>query len=172
MRHTQFNESHTRIIPNRATGYVKSDRGGFGIDMGDWEQNGDGGLQTTVEDLQLWDQNFYEPKVGDRALIDDMLRVGVLNSGKKITYASALTLGTYRGLRTVSHGGAWVGYRAQLLRFPDQHFSVACLCNLAEAETTALARAVADVYLAPLLKPVESASEPKAASRPAPVKVP
>src|SRR5262245_8356071 len=83
MRHTQFNESHTRIIPNRATGYAKSDRGGFGIDMGDWEQNGDGGLQTTVEDLELWDQNFYDPRVGDRALLDAMLTDGVLNNGKK-----------------------------------------------------------------------------------------
>lgn len=168
MRHTQFDESHSRIIPNRATGYSRADGGGFEIDMGNWEQNGDGGLQTTVEDLQLWDQNFYQPKVGDRALLDEMLTVGVLNSGKKIAYASALAPGTYRGLPTVSHGGAWVGYRAQLLRFPEQRFSVACLCNLAEADPTALARGVADVYLEALLKPVEA---PKAALKPASVKV-
>jgi len=164
MRHTQFDESHSRIIPNRATGYAKADGGGFEIDMGNWEQNGDGGLQTTVEDLQLWDQNFYQPKVGDRALLDAMLQDGVLNNGKKIGYASALAPGTYRGLPTVSHGGAWVGYRAQLLRFPEQHFSVACLCNLAEANTTALAYGVADVYLAAILKPVEPKPAPKAAS--------
>src|SRR5262249_27843499 len=97
---------------------------------------------------------------------------GVLNSGKKITYASALGLGTYRGLRTVSHGGAWVGYRAQLLRFPDQHFSVACLCNLAEANPTGLAHGVADVYLAPLLKPAEAVPAPKPAARTAAAKVP
>jgi hypothetical protein len=165
MRHTQFDESHSRIIPNRATGYSKADGGGFEIDMGNWEQNGDGGLQTTVEDLQLWDQNFYQPKVGDRALLDEMLTVGVLNDGKKIAYGSALAPGTYRGLPTVSHGGAWVGYRAQLLRFPEQRFSVACLCNLAEADPTALAHGVADVYLEALLKPVEVAKPaPKAAS--------
>jgi hypothetical protein len=162
MRHTQFDESHSRIIPNRATGYSKADRGGFEIDMGNWEQNGDGGLQTTVEDLQLWDQNFYQPEVGDRALLDEMLRDGVLNNGKKIGYASALAPGTYRGLPTVSHGGAWVGYRAQLLRFPEQHFSVACLCNLAEANPTTLSYGVADVYLAALLKPVEAPAAPKA----------
>ena len=33
----------------------------------------------------------------------------------------------------MSHGGAWGGYRAALLRFPEQHFSVACLCNVANA---------------------------------------
>jgi hypothetical protein len=31
----------------------------------------------------------------------------------------------YRGLATVDHGGADAGYRADLLRFPQQHFSVA-----------------------------------------------
>lgn len=153
MRHTQFNDLHTRIIPNRATGYGKAEGGGFGIDMGDWEQTGDGAVQTTVEDLQLWDQNFYEPKVGDRKLLDAMQTVGVLNSGKKLDYASALFLTKYKGLPTVSHGGAWVGYRAQLLRFPQQKFSVACLCNLSSANPSRLAQQVAEVYLGGLMTP-------------------
>jgi CubicO group peptidase (beta-lactamase class C family) len=164
MRHTQFNDSHTRIIPNRATGYAKADGGGFGIEMGDWEQTGDGGVQTTVEDLQLWDQNFYEPRVGDRKLIEAMQVVGILNSGKKLQYASALFLEDYRGLPTVSHGGAWVGYRAQLLRFPRQKFSVACLCNLAEANPTRLAHEVADVYLGALMMPEAPKPQPKKSS--------
>ncbi len=169
MRHTQFNDSHTRIVPNRATGYGKAEGGGFGIDMGDWEQTGDGAVQTTVEDLQLWDQNFYEPRVGDRQLLDAMQTVGVLNSGKKLQYASALWLENYRGLPTVSHGGAWVGYRAQLLRFPEQRFSVACLCNLEQANPTRLAHQVADVYLGALMKADAPKPEPKkaAAARPA-----
>jgi hypothetical protein len=121
--------------------------------MGDWEQTGDGAVQTTVEDLQLWDQNFYDPKVGDRRLLEAMQTVGTLNSGKKLEYASALYLTSYRGLPTVSHGGAWVGYRAQLLRFPEQKFSVACLCNLAEANPSRLAHQVAEVYLGALMKP-------------------
>lgn len=153
MRHTQFNDAHERIVPNRATGYGKGKDGGFVIDMGDWEQVGDGAVQTTVEDLQLWDQNFYEPRVGDARLLEAMQTVGVLNNGKKLTYASALVLQDYKGLPTVSHGGAWVGYRAQLLRFPRQRFAVACLCNLGNANPSRLAREVADVYLADVLNP-------------------
>ena len=161
MRHTQFNDAHDRIVPNRATGYKKAKAGGFSIDMGDWEQVGDGAVQTTVEDLQLWDQNFYQPRVGDARLLDAMQTVGVLNGGKKLTYASALVLQDYRGLPTVSHGGAWVGYRAQLLRFPQQKFTVACLCNLASANPSRLAREVADVYLEDVLKPREAAKPAK-----------
>ena len=75
MTHTQYNDDHTRWIPNRATGYAPRTGGGFGIAMSDFEQNGDGGILTTVEDLQRWDQNFYEPVVGrprpDRTDADD-----------------------------------------------------------------------------------------------------
>ncbi|HEY4346176.1 MAG TPA: serine hydrolase domain-containing protein, partial [Gaiellaceae bacterium] len=155
MRHTQFNELHTRIIPNRATGYQKQKppAAAFGIEMSNWEQIGDGSVLTTVEDLQKWDENFYEPRpgVGDAKLIESMQEVGVLNTGKKITYASALVIGTFHGLPTVSHGGSWAGYRAQLMRFPQQHFSVACLCNLAQANPSRLAQKVSEVYLGSLM---------------------
>jgi CubicO group peptidase (beta-lactamase class C family) len=165
MTHTQFNDSHTRIIPNRATGYTRPKGGAFGIDMSDWEQNGDGGVLTTVEDLFLWDRNFYEPKVGDAALLEAMHQVGTLNNGKKLEYASALSISTYRGLPTVSHGGSWAGYRAQLLRFPKQKFSVACLCNNGgAANPSRLAQKVAEVYLGDLMKPAEEKTASEAST--------
>jgi CubicO group peptidase (beta-lactamase class C family) len=162
MRHTQFNDVHTRIIANRATGYQKLEGGEYGIEMSDWEQTGDGAVLTTVEDLYRWNQNFFEPKVGDAKLLADMQTVGVLNSGRKLDYASALRLGTYRGLPTVSHSGSWAGYRAQLLRFPEQKFAVACLCNDGGASNpSALSRQVADIYLASVMKPEEPARPEK-----------
>ncbi len=163
MRHTQFNDSHTRIIPNRATGYSKGKNGKFGLDMSDWEQTGDGAVLTTVEDLLRWDQNFYEPKVGDAKLLEAMHTTGVLNSGKKLEYASAIYVSTYRGLPAVSHGGSWAGYRAQLLRFPQQKLSVACLCNNGgTANPSRLAQKVAEVYIGSLMKPVETRPDAKA----------
>ncbi len=98
MTHTQFNDSHTLIIPNRATGYSRPKDGGFGIDMSDWEQTGDGAVLTTVEDLARWDQNFYDAKVGGATLIEALHAVGVLDNGKEIDYAAALYVDTYRGL--------------------------------------------------------------------------
>ena len=152
MRHTQYNDLHTRLIPGRATGYAKAEGGGFGIDMSDWEQVGDGGVLTSIEDLQRWDENFYAGAAGGPGVIAAMLEPGVLNSGKKIQYASALYVTEYRGLPAVEHGGAWAGYRAQLVRFPKQHLSVACICNLAEANPSRLAHRVAEVYLGDLMK--------------------
>jgi len=165
MAHTQYNDSHTRIIPNRATGYSKPKGGVFGIDMSDWEQTGDGAVVTTIEDLVRWDENFYDGKVGGPKLIEAMHEVGVLNNGKKLQYASAIYVTTYRGLPAITHGGSWAGYRAQLMRFPKQHLSVACVCNNGgTANPSRLASKVADIYLGDLMTP---AAERKAAETPA-----
>src|SRR5262245_44798546 len=84
-----------------------------------------------------------------------MHAVGALNNGEKHDYAAGLSIGEYKGLRRVSHGGAWAGYRAELARFPDQKFSVACLCNLGSTNPSALAMKVADLYLAGPIKALE-----------------
>jgi hypothetical protein len=68
-----------------------------------------------------------------------------------------LVLGKYRSLNTVDHSGADAGYRADMVRFPNQHFSVACLCNLDSTDPSNLARKVATVYLGSDMQPAESA---------------
>ncbi len=168
MKHTLVLDNHTRIIPRRATGYAPKKEGGFQRDMSGFEQTGDGAVQTTVEDLLRWDDNFCHPTIGGERMIHELLTPGVLNSGKKIDYALGLMVGKYRGLPTVSHGGAWAGYRAEMLRFPAQHFSVACLCNVANANPSALARKVADVYWGKVMGPEEKSA---AAESKSPVKL-
>ena len=52
-------------------------------------------------------------------------------------------MGTYRGLRTISHDGGDAGYRATVLWFPDQQLGIAIVSNLGEFNPGALAREVA-----------------------------
>jgi len=159
MKNTLILDDHKKIVPMRATGYSPNPRGGFQIEMSNFEQTGDGAVQTSVEDLLLWDQNFYEPKVGGKTLLEQMQAVGTLNNGEKHRYASGLFIGEYKGLRRIAHDGSWAGYRSELARFPDQKFSVACLCNLRTVNPSALALQVADIYLADYFK---AADPPKA----------
>jgi hypothetical protein len=56
-------------------------------------------------------------------------------------------VGTFDGVRQVEHSGSTAGYRAHLARYPDQHVSVAVLCNVDTANATQAAHAVARVYL-------------------------
>jgi len=44
-----------------------------------------------------------------------------------------------------------------MIRFPEQHFTVACLCNLAGSNPSELTRKVAEIYLAKEMKPAEKA---------------
>src|SRR5262245_51822172 len=155
MRSTLILDDHKKIVPMRATGYSPNPSGGYQIEMSNFEQTGDGAVQTTIEDLLLWDQNFYEPKVGGKAFLEQIQTVGALNNGEKLDYALGLMIGEYKGLRRVSHGGSWAGYRAELARFPEQKFSVVCLCNLSRTNPSMLATRVADVYLAEEIKALE-----------------
>ncbi|MGH9846791.1 MAG: hypothetical protein ACREEM_49465, partial [Blastocatellia bacterium] len=80
--------------------------------------------------------------------VNQLLTPGQLNSGEKLQYALGLTAGEYKGVKTVSHGGGFFGFRTEMIRFPDQKFSVICLCNLGSINAGGLARQVADIYLA------------------------
>lgn len=160
MTHTQYRDDHTSILANRALAYdPKEKEKGYGLNVSYFEQTGDGAVHTSVEDLQKWDENFYSGQVGGRDFLAEIQERGKLNSGKALDYAKGLFLQDYRGLPTVSHGGAWGGYRAELLRFPQQHFSVACLCNRGDANPSRRARQVADIYLGNLMKPKEARKE-------------
>jgi CubicO group peptidase (beta-lactamase class C family) len=162
MSHTQFRNNHRMLIPERALAYDENEKkDGFALNVSYFEQLGDGAVHTTVEDLLKWDENFYSGQVGGEIFLAELQETAKLNDGKKLNYAKGLVVSEYRGLRMVSHGGSWGGYRAQLMRFPDQHFSVATLCNLGSSDPTRRASEVADVYLNSVMKPktVKSAEE-------------
>src|SRR6266446_485421 len=160
MTHTQYRDNHAALIANRALAYEeRENKDGYTLDVSYFEQTGDGAVHTSVEDLLKWDENFYSARVGGKEFLGEIQEPGKLNNGKVLDYAKGLRLHDYRGLQTVSHGGAWGGYRAELLRFPEQHFSIACLCNVGNAGPTNRAHRVADVYLAGLMKPKETNKE-------------
>lgn len=110
---------------------------------------GSGGVYSNINDLYLWDQNFYQNKLGkgSQALIDTMHMEGMLNNGNRTGYAFAIVNGMYRGLKTAGHGGALAGYRSNLLRFPDQNFSVVILANVVPIDVDKLSYSVADALL-------------------------
>lgn len=78
--------------------------------------------------------------------------------GRPHDYAFGLTVGDYRGVREVSHSGSTAGYRAFLVRYPDQRVSVAVLCNAANASATQYAHAVAEAYLGTALAAAPAAA--------------
>jgi CubicO group peptidase (beta-lactamase class C family) len=158
MGQTHFHDDNTMIVPHRAEGYQPDGKGGFQIVRTSFAAVGDGGLLTTVEDLFKYDANFYHNRLGGLGaqLIEQVTTPGRLANGDPLTYAFGLMIGTHRGLKVVEHGGSFIGFRAQLVRFPTEKFSVAVLCNDYTAAPERLAYQVADLYLAPKLAAEES----------------
>jgi CubicO group peptidase (beta-lactamase class C family) len=166
MKDTHIHVDHTQLVPHRAIGYDPRS-GSFAISMSNWEQSGDGAVHTTVEDLGRWDENFYSGKVGSPSALRLLTTPGKLDDGHPIDYALGLFVTQHQGLTMVQHGGGWAGYRAELLRFPTEHLSVACLCNRGDKDPVALAGQIGDLFLGDRVKPAAGPATPATAT-PAP----
>ncbi len=152
MTHTTYRTDYAMLIPNLAMGYAPAANGQFENSMSNWQQTGDGGVQLSIDDAIKWDENFYHPIVGGSRMVEQLRTPGHLANGKPLQYARGLFVGSYRGLPSISHGGAWIGYRAEFDRYPTVHTSVVVLCNSGGAHPGALAQDVADIVLKPFLK--------------------
>ena len=152
MSHSHFHDDHNHIVPLRADGY--SPRGdGFRTNMTTLDMIGDGGVYTSIDDMVHWVTALEQD--GIRSGLTPILETrGVLSSGEEISYALGQSHGEHRGLATIGHGGSWVGFRADVLRFPSQSTSIVTLCNRADASPSGRAIQVADIVLAEHLAPV------------------
>jgi CubicO group peptidase (beta-lactamase class C family) len=151
MGQTSWRDDYGRIVKNRAMSY--SSEGNVYRTLMPFENvHGNGGLLTTVGDLLKWNQNFVTPIVGDRRFVAEQEQAGRFNDGRSHGYALGLQVGTYKGLREISHGGATAGYRAYVSHYPEAKTAVAVLCNAASAAPATYANAVADIMLSGRLK--------------------
>ncbi len=153
MKNTRFFDDRTEVVKNRAAGYVVGANNSISARASMFDLVGGGGLLTTVEDLYLWHQNFFEPKVGNREVIRLMTAPGILNNGESMDYALGIFLNKYKGLPVFKHSGNMQGYRAQTITFPDQKFTAIALCNNSAIFPSAIVEKLSDIYLAGQFKP-------------------
>ena len=155
MKGSLMYENQEEIIPWRAIGYDRNDKGRVRmVHNYNFDVAGDGQLYTTVEDLLRWDN--YLHGAAKPVIYQRMLTEGHLNNGDPTGYAQGIVLDKYRGLRTVEHsGGSW-GFHTELVRFVKPGLSIAIACNFASSKPIELAQRVADHYLAKQLGPESS----------------
>ncbi|MFC1574569.1 serine hydrolase domain-containing protein [Gemmatimonadota bacterium] len=165
MERTHFHDDHREIVPHRATGYGSGRDGRFFVDQTTLDIVGDGGVFTSIEDLYRWMANFWALEVGGPDWLSTMETPGVLTDGDTLDYAMGLRRGVHRGLFTVGHGGAFVGYRAATLRYPGQEVAVMVLCNYARTNPSQLAEEVGEIWLEERMAPEP---EPQAGPEPLP----
>jgi len=147
MTHTQWRDDYRRVVPGRATGYDFV-RGAWMQDMPFTMIHGNGGLLTTVADLLRWNDALTTGLLGKPDLTALLETRGRLGSGRTLSYALGLRVGSYGpGVREISHGGSTAGYRTFVARYPEAKMSIAVLCNAATANPTSLAHGVMALLL-------------------------
>jgi len=146
MTHTQWRDDFRRVVRQRAIAYDRVSDGVYQQMMPFENTYGHGGLLTTVGDLLIWNKALTDGRLG--AFVTKAIQTRTrLSDGRPTVYARGLFLRSYRGMREISHDGATAGYRAWLGRYPDQHLSMAILCNADDAIPSDYAHALADRYL-------------------------
>lgn len=146
MKNTAYRTDLRDIVKNRALAYDKGRNGWKVAIKFDNERGGQGGLLSTPGDLLIWNDALTNSRLG--AFVTEKLHEQAkLNNGRKIGYARALIVETYRGAKEIWHSGGAGGYSTFLGRYPEQGLSIAVQCNTDAMSSTSFARRIADLYI-------------------------
>ena len=141
-------EEGKSTIPNRAYGYSS--------DNGSWVETdqsmtsavlGDGGIYTNTIEMTQWIKALWDYKLlGSEMQIQAWTRKK-LNNGTPIDYGYGWHIEDYKNITHPHHGGSSIGFRNQLLLFPEQKLMVIILTNRNEGDPMNEAKKIADIYL-------------------------
>ncbi len=152
MTASRVNDARRPVMPERAYGHLKIGDG-FQPQFPKSEVVGGDNLYTSVTDLYRWDLALAEGASGAHPLIARMLVLPTFPSGDTIPYAWGIRRGNSRGLPFLTRAGNSHGTRAEIIRFPDQNFGVAVLCNGSHLPPGTLGDRVIDLYLDQMMEP-------------------
>ena len=141
--------SEADIVPNRAAGYRLDNKGQ--LKNQNWvsptlNTTADGALYLNVYDMAKWDAALYTEKLLKRSSLEQMWTPVKLNNGKTHPYGFGWALGEVKGHRWVQHGGAWQGFKSQIMRYVDDKFTVVLFANQTRANQSKLAQGVAAIF--------------------------
>jgi CubicO group peptidase (beta-lactamase class C family) len=164
MTRTHVHDDLTHVVPGRAYSYSLNTGTWFNSPL-NYANYGATSLFTTAPDLLKWLDNFRTAKVGGKAAVARLQEEATV-ADKPVGYALGLSVGKYRGLRTVGHGGSDAGFRSFVLYFPDEELGVVVLSNAATFNSNQAANRVAEVFLESEMQPAVSLAPNAPASQP------
>ncbi len=161
MSHTLIDDDTTEIIPHRATGYApRSDprvtkelaSTGVTIHPGDgWVRLvrvsphfGGSGVFTSLDDLLLWDRNWYSGTLAGPAFTE------LMNTRQKFQHdkdndAFGLVWRVRYGTPMLDYSGADTDTSSYMARFPEKRCTIICLSNMPLGNAEEKAQALMDL---------------------------
>ncbi len=152
--------SEQDIVPNRAGGYMLVNGE---LKNQTWvaptlNTTADGALYLTAKDMVAWEAGLSSGKLISKAGYDAMWAPVKLNNGTTHPYGFGWMFANVNvnGNRIIEHGGSWQGFKAHIVRYPDNKLAVIVFANLAQANPTVIAHGIAGI-VDPTLKPIPKA---------------
>ncbi|HXM40496.1 MAG TPA: serine hydrolase domain-containing protein [Bryobacteraceae bacterium] len=161
MSHSEINDDSTEVIPHRATGYaLRSDprvlkelaQVGVVIKPGDgWARLvrvaphfGGSGVFTTLNDLLLWDRNWYAGTLAGPQFTE-LMNKRLKFEHDKDNDAMGLVWRSSYGHPMLDYSGGDTDSSTYMARFPEQHFTIVCLSNMPLGDAEGKAHAVLEL---------------------------
>ena len=148
MKNSVAFEEGKSTLPNRAYGYSSGN--------GTWVETdqsmtsavlGDGGIYTNTIELTQWIKALWDYKLLGSEMQNQAWSRKKLNNGALIDYGYGWHIEDYKKITHPHHGGSSIGFRNQLLLFPEQKLMVIILTNRNEGDPMNEAKKIADLYL-------------------------
>jgi len=160
MTRTVVRPSPEHIVEGRSIGYAPSGDGFLELkDLGG--AVGAGGIYSTVEDLQIWVENYADPKIGNAEIVGEMMTSYVLTDGEETGYGYGLMVDEQQGLKRIHHGGADVAHRSMLAYYPEINAGVTVQSNHSGFDSN-IAFRIAGLFFEDEMDPEEEEGEAKA----------
>ncbi len=143
-------------VPNRAFGYRKNKDTGqfvFADQSPTSAVLGDGGIYTSVKEMEKWDKALRTNKLLSEAEMREAYTPVQAPGGIKLpdgttsSYGFGWFLDPYKGHERHWHNGGTMGFLTSIQRFPKDGLTVVVLSNRMDLDPSDLALKVADLYL-------------------------
>lgn len=162
MRHTIVNDDATAVIPNRVTPYNERTKEivdaykkeGFAVKYGSgWIQHprnsphyGGSGVNTTINDLIKWEQNFFSKQFGGERFYQLMHQTHKFEHDRD-NQGFGLYRGTFHNKTYWAWDGGDYGVSAQIIRFPKEQVAIVVLSNIGTGNSAEKGNQIADFLI-------------------------
>jgi len=148
MKNTGF-DKHRNLIENRAAGYFRSWGSWYNANYVDISSvYAAGGLYSTVEDLNLWDQALYTEEIVPKTYMDLVFTAHLPDKGYGGHYGYGWSIidksigSSGETVTTIMHDGVIDGFCAIITRIPSSRSSVILLSNVRRAPLNTMTKAI------------------------------
>jgi CubicO group peptidase (beta-lactamase class C family) len=129
MAHSRYGHAE-EIVPLRAAGYEKNDKGFYNARYLSMTQPyAAGSLMSTVDDLAIWDRALSGETLLKKSSLDRMFTSFQVKSGLSTHYGYGMGISELSGKRLLAHGGGIFGFTTIIARVPEERLLIVILSN-------------------------------------------